>query len=85
MLPADVPYCVVFRVQPEQLGGELEQFRGGFVVVCDVCPDLVVEVAVFLDLFELLLPLFFSAGAVGSGYAMLISFASVKSISRNCC
>lgn len=44
-----------------------------------VCPELALEVAVFLDLVELLLPLFFSAGAVGSGYAMLESFASARS------
>lgn len=39
--------------------------------------NLILEVAVFMDLVELLLLLFFSAGAVGSSYSMLGSFPSV--------
>lgn len=40
--------------------------------------DLLLEVAVFGDLFKLVLLLFFCAGAIGSGYSMLRSFPSVN-------
>ncbi len=68
----NIPYRIILEVEPEELGGEVEE-RKAVVSRRYLEAYLVLKVAVCLDLFEVLQPLFFGACPNGTGYAMLVT------------
>lgn len=60
------------RVEVNAIGAETDK-RFTYVRA-----DLILQIAILVDFLELLLLLFFGAGADGSRYSMLVSFPSVN-------